>query len=141
MSPAFQFTQQSALLADLHCGEGTRLIYYMNMGELLSRAFTPKDTHSVKGDLLIMYAEVDRVGDFSVQRSLATTAVLGFSSPSFSFGMDIMLPAETNQQLREVLLSDPDAGIAPGRPSGNDEVRALRAISSFRGVFIPEVKE
>ena len=46
------------LLADRHCGEGTELIFYMNPGELLSRKFTSKDTHSAAGDLLVMYAEV-----------------------------------------------------------------------------------
>lgn len=30
----------------------------MNPGELLSRKFTSKDTHSAAGDLLVMYAEV-----------------------------------------------------------------------------------
>lgn len=46
------------LLADRYCGEGTELILYMNPGELLSRKFTSKDTHSAAGDLLVMYAEV-----------------------------------------------------------------------------------
>lgn len=113
----------------------------MNPGELLSRAFTPKDTHSVKGDLLIVYAEVDRVGVYSVERTLATTSVLGFSSPSFSFGMDIMLPAEINQELRDVLLSDPNAGTSRGKPDSNPEVRAVRAMDEFKGTFIPEVSQ
>lgn len=141
VTPAIKPTQHSALLADRHCGKGTRLIYYMNPGELLSRSFTPKDTHSVKGDLLIVYAEVDRVGAYSVDRTLATTSVLGFSSPSFSFGMDIILPAEINQQLRDVLLSDPNAGTSRGKPDSNPEVRAVRAMDEFKGTFIPEVSE
>lgn len=48
----------AALVADRHCGEDTKLIFYMNPGELLSRRFTSKDTHSAAGDLLVMYAEV-----------------------------------------------------------------------------------
>lgn len=48
------------LLADRHCGEGTELILYMNPGELLSRPFTSKDTHSTAGDLLVVYAAVGR---------------------------------------------------------------------------------
>lgn len=141
VTPSIKPTQHSALLADRHCGKGTRLIYYMNPGELLSRPFTPKDTHSVKGDLLIVYAEVDRVGAYSVERTLATTSVLGFSSPSFSFGMDIILPAEINQELRDVLLSDPKAGTSRGKPDSNPEVRAVRAMDEFKGTFIPEVSE
>lgn len=46
------------LLADRHCGKGTKLVFYMNPGELLSRKFTSKDTHSTAGDLLVVYAEV-----------------------------------------------------------------------------------
>lgn len=128
------------LLADRHCGEGTRLIYYMNLGELLSRKFTSKDTHSVSGDLLVAYAEISRVGQASVDRALATTKVLGFSSPSFSFGMDIMLPAETNQQLRDVLLSDGEAKRKRGRASLSEDTRALHTIGAFEGVFVPEVR-
>ena len=48
------------LLADRHCGKGTELILYMNPGELLSRPFTSKDTHSTAGDLLVVYAAVGR---------------------------------------------------------------------------------
>lgn len=48
------------LFADRHCGEGTELILYMDPGELLSRKFTSKDTHSTAGDLLVVYAEVCR---------------------------------------------------------------------------------
>lgn len=46
------------LMADLHCGEDTELVLYMNPGELLSRTFTSKDTHSAAGELLVMYTEV-----------------------------------------------------------------------------------
>ncbi|CAM9604376.1 unnamed protein product [Scytosiphon promiscuus] len=129
----------AALVADRHCGEDTKLIFYMNPGELLSRSFTSKDTHSAAGDLLVMYAEVSRIGEASVRRTLATMSVLGFSSPSFSFGMDIMLPVNVNQQLRDVLLSDPDAVRGKGRENMKQDVQAIRALGKFRGVFVPEV--
>lgn len=128
----------SPLLADRHCGEGTRLIYYMGPGEMLSRTFTSKDTHSVRGELLVVYAEVSRVGKASQDRTLATAALLGFSSPSFSFGMDIVLPAETNQQLRDVLLSETDQGA--GKHARDEDAQALRTLGGFRGIFIPEVR-
>lgn len=44
----------SALLADKHCGEDVKLIYYLNGGELLSREINFKDTHSPRGDLLVV---------------------------------------------------------------------------------------
>ncbi|CBN75425.1 expressed unknown protein [Ectocarpus siliculosus] len=123
------------LLADRHCGKGTKLVFYMNPGELLSRKFTSKDTHSAAGDLLVVYAEVGRVGEASIRRALATMSVLGFSSPSFSFGMDIMLPVHTNGQLRELLLSDPGA-----TGKGLDrESQAVHALGKYSGVFVPEV--
>lgn len=46
----------SALLADKHCGEGVKLIYYLSPGELLSREINFKDTHSPRGDLLVVSA-------------------------------------------------------------------------------------
>ena len=138
----------SPLMADRHCGEGTRLIYYLNTGEMLSRTITSKDTHSVRGDLLVAYTDVDRVGQASVDRTRATMSVLGFSSPSFSFGMDIMLPAEINQQLRDlVVTSDADARggkeevrkMKGVRTSAEEDAMAVRAIGEVKGVFVPEV--
>ena len=133
-------------MADRHCGPGTKLILYMNTGEMLSRTFTSKDTHSVRGDLLVAYTEVERVGIASVDRTLATMSVLGFSSPSFSFGMDILLPAEINQQLRDVVVasSDEEAEEEQGRKKSwaalDDDTKAVRALGKFRGVFVPEVR-
>lgn len=73
---------------------------------------------------------------------MATMSVLGFSSPSFSFGMDIMLPVGINQQLRDLLLSDPDAAAGvKGRASVKDrDVLAVKALQKFKGVFVPEVR-
>lgn len=48
----------SALLADKHCGEDVKLIYYLNPGELLSREINFKDTHSPKGDLLVVRVRI-----------------------------------------------------------------------------------
>ncbi len=73
---------------------------------------------------------------------MATMSVLGFSSPSFSFGMDIMLPVGVNQQLRDLLLSDPEAAGPKGQASTADrDVLAVKALKKFPGVFVPEVRE
>lgn len=45
----------SPLFADQHCGEGTQLILYMQGGSVLSRTFTSKDTHTPRGELLVVY--------------------------------------------------------------------------------------
>eukprot|EP00903_Cladosiphon_okamuranus_P008170 g7869.t1 len=127
------------LLADRYCGEGTELILYMNPGELLSRKFTSKDTHSTAGDLLVVYAEVDRIGEANMARVLATMSVLGFSSPSFSFGTDVLLPVDSNQQLRDVLLSDTTAFDRKDRTSTDRDLQAVRALDKFNDVFVPEV--
>ena len=47
------FVDFAALWADVGCGNGTKLIYYMSAGEVLSREFTSKDTHSPRGDLIV----------------------------------------------------------------------------------------
>lgn len=58
LSEAIGPVHLAALFADRHCGNDTKLIWYMTMGELLSREITAKDTHSVTGDLLVSYTEV-----------------------------------------------------------------------------------
>lgn len=127
----------AALMADTLCGVGTKLIFYMDPGEILSRTFTSKDTHGTNGDLLVPFTEPERVGAGNQQRVRATTAVLGFGSPSFTYGTDLMLPVEVNGQLRSLLLS----GHRPSTPSiQTDEAEvALGIIASFEGVFVPEV--
>lgn len=74
----------ASLLADIYCGEGTKLIYYLGPGEVISRTFTKKDTHGTRGDLLVPYTEQERLDEFHLKRVQATTAVLGFVAPSFS---------------------------------------------------------
>lgn len=93
----------AALTADKSCGQDTALIYYLNPGELVTRTFTAKDTHSPRGDLLIKYADIDVVGPENARRAMASTIILGFHSPSFTYGSDLILPAKTNGQLRDLL--------------------------------------
>lgn len=74
----------ASVLADVFCGEGTELIYYLGPGEVISRAFTRKDTHSTRGELLVPFTEPERLDEFHLKRTQATTSVLGFHAPSFS---------------------------------------------------------
>lgn len=92
-------------MADRACGPGTRLIYYMSIGQVLSRAFTDKDTHTPGGDLLVTHTDISQVGEEHARRSLTATALLGVQAPCFTFGSDLILPADTNAHLRQVLLS------------------------------------
>ncbi|CAM9769234.1 unnamed protein product [Ectocarpus sp. 6 AP-2014] len=95
----------AALQADRACGNGTKLIYYMSPGQVLSREFTSKDTHSARGDLLVSYTEVDKLETSNALRATISTLILGFNAPSFTYGTDLILPADTNAELRKVLLS------------------------------------
>ncbi|CAM9281830.1 unnamed protein product, partial [Ectocarpus fasciculatus] len=95
--------EYSPLIADYICGEGTRLIYYMDVGEVLSRTFTKKDTHTVLGDLIVSLVSTDEVPPFAVARGMASSVLLGITTPVFTHGSDLILPAETNAQLRAVL--------------------------------------
>lgn len=75
-----------------------------------------------------------------MRRAMTTTSVLGFSSPSFSYNTDIMLPVGVNQQLRDVLLSELEAAGLHGRASMKDrDVLVVRTLQKFEGVFVPEV--
>lgn len=120
----------------------------------MSRKVTSKDTHSVVGELLVVYSELDRVDQANVDIAKVTTSVLGFKSPSFSFGTDIVLPADTNHLLRDVLLSEKEG--ASGKKGGrkrrvnrhkealllsesDKDAVVLGILSDFTGAYIPEV--
>eukprot|EP00752_Nemacystus_decipiens_P010095 g8996.t1 len=66
----------AALRADVGCGNGTKLIYYMSPGQMLSREFTNKDTHSPRGDLIVSYTEANKVAPENALRAMATTLIL-----------------------------------------------------------------
>lgn len=110
--------QFAAVEADKLCPSETRFILYMAPGEVLSRSFTSKDTHSPKGDLVVMYTDSSEVSEAIAQRSLASASILGFHPPSFAAGNDLILPVEANKQLRKKLLA--------GRQSQNVEIAVTK---------------
>lgn len=122
----------SAVMADEYCGDDTELIYYLQAGTLLSRSFTDKDTHSPRGDLLVVYSD-GRGADYRTLASAeATSVLLGFQSPVFTFGTDLVLPADVNGQLRELIAFD--AGI-----DEDDSNAILRAMRDINHLDAPEV--
>lgn len=147
--------QHAALNADKACGAGTRLIYYMDVGEVLSRFFTAKDTHTARGDLVVSFTDAESHAECT-RRAMATGILLGFSSPCFTFGSDLILPAETNELLRETLRSNQALQLARVQQNGrkaeqhrqendvDDELTGgLASIAEIHGeyatVYIPEV--
>eukprot|EP00904_Undaria_pinnatifida_P002830 jgi/Undpi1/12548/HiC_scaffold_6.g02217.m1 len=128
----------SALLADKYCGDGAKLIYYMNPGSLLSRTFTAKDTHSPQGELLVGY--IDRhLADYASRASArASSILLGFESPVFTFGADLMLPSFVNSELCELLLADELLDTATSQAWIDDE-RVLNLLAEVEDVSAPEV--
>lgn len=125
----------ASLFADEHCGAGTSLIMYLKAGSVVSRPFTAKDTHSTKGDVLVVYGGA-RVGVKSDQLARKTELVLGSAAPSFTHGTDLLLPVRANQDLRDLVL----------RPGGEDArggpelVEAMHAMTDLDDVFaVPQV--
>ena len=142
----------ASLAADEACGKETRLIYYMRPGEVLSRPFTPKDTHSPKGNLLVTHSDVDIIGGGRpVRRFVGTAARLGFHGLALTYGSDLILPAEINSQLRAVMRSAIDAarlqskrGVCPQERFSTCEFHEfLDSMSgggnTYASIFIPEV--
>lgn len=141
--------EHGALYADKACGPGTRLIYYMEIGEVLSRPFTSKDTHSPRGDLVVTFTDSQRGHAECDRRAKAGDVLLGFSPPCFTYGSDLILPAEINEQLRGVLNEsevvqqvranktgqdgDMDDGLA------GDLARIAADHRQYASVYIPEV--
>ncbi|CAB1098794.1 unnamed protein product [Ectocarpus sp. CCAP 1310/34] len=75
----------------------------MEVGQVLSRTFTLKDTHTARRELIVTVADARDVHPENVRRALGSAVLLGFPAPSFTFGSDLILPAETNGQLRALL--------------------------------------
>lgn len=121
----------SGLLADKHCGGGTKLIYYMHIGELLSREITFKDTHSPRGDLLVVHTN-QRTNEV-----LANAPVLGFNSPVF--GPDIVLPAKINENLREMVVAGHGSEEERAAAEDNEEY-AVQLLSKFPGHSVSQVR-
>jgi len=96
--------QFAALDADRACGTETRLILYMAPGDILSRSFTSKDTHSPTGDIIVQYSDIEEVSQAHARRTYASSLLLGFHPPSFTYGTDLLLPIEANEQLRAKLV-------------------------------------
>lgn len=124
----------SALLADKYCGPETRLIYYMKAGSILSRTFTSKDTHSARGDLLVVYSDA-RSSMRDSQAATDTTGILGFSPPSFTSGSDLILPVSANSELRQLLV--PEGGSVG---AVDEDAAALAAIMRHGRVHVPQVR-
>ncbi|CAM9820997.1 unnamed protein product [Ectocarpus fasciculatus] len=141
--------EYGALNADRICGNGTRLIYYMNAGEVLSRTFTKKDTHTIQGDLIVRYTGMDGLPLESRRRAMGSTAILAFPSPSFTHGNDLILPTEMNAQLRAVLNANRDIVIQTNikngqsmQPGGTAYDYLADVANTHRGsatIVIPEV--
>lgn len=83
--------------------------------------------------------QLDRVGEARKKKALAAMTVLGFKSPSFSFGIDVILPGDVNRELRNFLLSDPATVKDDVSTSGDSQ--AVHALGKVPGVHVPEVSK
>ena len=92
----------ASLFADRFCGSDSSIIFYVEPGSIVSRSFTSKDTHSPRGDLLVVYGGARSTRrDAKLGRQTAT--LLGFKAPSFTLGTDLFLPIGANADLRKAL--------------------------------------
>lgn len=143
------YVEHASLNADKACGAGTRLIFYMGNGEVLSRSFTAKDTHSSRGDLVVAFTGTESGHAECNRRAKAANILLRFSPPCFTYGSDLMLPAELNEQLRGVLRANQGLQQARAhRIERNDDIDDdltgdLAVIAQihrrYASVYIPEV--
>lgn len=138
--------EHAALRADEACGAGTRLIYYVNIGQILARTFTTKDTHSPRGDLIVAFTDKEDGHKECSRRAMGSNALLGFSAPCFTYGTDLILPAEINGQLRAVLRANrdqtqPRAPESEHADDGLEDYLFLMAEThhQYASVHVPEV--
>lgn len=95
------------------------------------------------------HPQVDKIGRENAVRAMATTSLLGYHAPSFTYGTDLILPADVNNQLRRILLSAA-AAEDHGTQDDEDEIEFevireyMMAMSSSYDLhtksFIPEVR-
>lgn len=127
----------------------------MKIGEVLSRAFTPHDTHTIHGDLIVALTSAERVDKQTARRVMGTTALLGFASPYFTYVSDLLLPSEINGKLRAVLRTNQEltvrhrGDVAENRREegkGLDKFDAFRYLASVArktrqdaSIYIPKV--
>lgn len=130
----------ASLTADDACGNGTRYIYYMNPGEVLSRSFTALDTHSTTGKLLVKHSDAKLAGGEYTRRSLGSETILGLHGLSFTFSSDLILPAEINAQLRAILQNAMDEHGSNSTQAFHQFLDSISRIhNGDASIFIPEV--
>ena len=125
----------ASLFADRFCGADTSIILYMESGSIVSRSFTFKDTHSPRGDLLVVY-DGARPTRRDAKLARQTAALLGFKAPSFTHGPDLFLPIEANADLRKALSAEVYLNAGDEDEAALDAVEALE-LTDFSA--IPQV--
>lgn len=125
----------AGLAADEACRNGTRLIYFMNPGQILSRSFTWKDTHTPQGSLIVSYTDEEPL-EPSSSRVMSTAALLGFQAPCFTCAGDLILPVEAIGHLRKFLLSTVEK-----TPGGRRQADADKTEDDFIQRFLASVVE
>ena len=127
----------ASLFADNFCGAGTSIIYYVRPASVLSRTFTPKDTHSPTGDLLVVHSD-SRLCYRDATLARQTSAMLGIEAPTFTCGTDLMLPVGANADLRELLASGSETPVGDENVTGTASLTKLGDITD--DLAIPQVR-
>lgn len=130
----------SSLLADEYCGNGTMLIHYPNVGQIYSRTITSKDTHSPRGDLLVIFTDPSDLSEQNADIAQSTLSLLGFMAPSFVYGADLILPASLNADLIEFLRKEYLAQGGEAKEKGDvGQASAVALLGQYSAVSVPEV--
>ena len=97
-----------------------------------------------------MYTDVEKTSEAHANRALASAMILGFQSPSFTFGTDLILPVEANERLRQKLAliglsqygqGDQDKGRIPYSEIIQSILQLLPAGGKGNvNIYIPEVR-
>lgn len=124
----------ASLYADEYCGvDDTSLVIYLNWGSVFSRPFTSKDTHSPRGELLVVHGNV-RASYRDSQLAKHTSFLLGADAPappSFTRGTDLKLPVGANEDLRGQLMAG-DAEAMRAVMSSLEDLDDLTAVPQVR---------
>ena len=92
-----------------------------------------KDTHSPRGDLLVVHSPDDDPNN--PHKVPANSIVLGFNSPVF--GPDLILPAAINENLRDLVVAG--HGSEGGASADDNGEYAALLLTKFPGHSVPQV--
>ncbi|CAM9126632.1 unnamed protein product [Phaeothamnion confervicola] len=121
----------SELWADEHCGASASLIYYLPAATVFTRTPLSLDLFRVSGELLVSHLDYERLGPKPLHWRAHNLQLLGVPAPSFTHGLDVLLPSSLSAQLRAALTASFGNGFMSELEHFGDNFNAVELLGAF----------